>query len=145
MQTTIELLDTLRKARGLTSDYQLAQLLGTTRQRISNYRTGTNTLGDDMALQVAELLKISPDYVLACMAAERAKGKDAKREWARLARKLAPATLGAILAGCALTFAPLPGLAPAASAAPMYIMLNALLLAALMVLGTKHAATRYTA
>lgn len=129
MQTTIEFLDAVKAAHGLTSDYQLAQLLGIERQAISHYRAG-RTLGDETAIRVAELLEVDWAYVVACIHAERAKAGDAKKLWARLAKQLAPAVL-AILAGCALVLAPLPGLTPDASAASapgLYIMLSTLLM-----------------
>lgn len=60
MQTTVDFLDALRARLGLTSDYQLHQLLGVSRAHISHYRHGRDVLSDDMAVKVAELLDNQP-------------------------------------------------------------------------------------
>lgn len=139
MQTTVDFLDAVRAAYALTSDYQVAKKLGISPAQISQYRTGRHTLGDEKALQVAELLELSPDYVLACMATERAKGEKARKAWAGLAKKLAPATIAALVAGSALALGPLPFSVQDAAAAPGSVYyVNCLIALFLAWLTTRH-------
>ncbi len=124
MKTTVQFLDAVRDRYGLTSDYQLAKLLGVGQTNISRYRNRGGTMDDHIAIRVAELLKLDPGYVLACVQAERAATEEVRKIWTKTAKALA-GTAVAILAGCALSLAPLPHLVPTASAAPgLYIMLN---------------------
>lgn len=102
MQTTIEFLNAVKRAYGLTSDYQLAKKLGVSRQMVSEYMAGKRTLGEETAVKVAELLELDWAYVVACVQAERSKGTDSRRAWAARAKKLAPATALLVLAGCSL-------------------------------------------
>src|SRR5258708_29549327 len=110
MKTTVQFLDAVRARYGLTSDYQLAKLLGLKQQAISHYRKG-RTWGAETAVKVAELLKLPAVYVLACMAAERAGTVETRNAWSKAARVLA-GTAVAILAGCTLAMVPLPHLVP---------------------------------
>lgn len=98
MKTT-ELLDAVKAALDLPSDYALAHTLGVSRQRVSMWRTSREGLGDEMALKVAGLLEIDPGYVLACLAAERARRPAVRRVWEKVAQGLALVLLGAGLTG----------------------------------------------
>jgi hypothetical protein len=71
MDTTKTLLDAVKAALSLRSDYALAKFLGVTQPTVYRWREG-GTLNDENAIRIADLLKISRAYVLACMAAERA-------------------------------------------------------------------------
>jgi hypothetical protein len=88
MKTTIDFLNDLRAAHGLTSDYQLAKLFGCRQQTISNYRTGKTAFDEAAAVRVAELLNVRPAYVLACVAAERSKNAPARAAWTEAAEAL---------------------------------------------------------
>ena len=88
MHTTIELLEAVKRQRGLTSDYQLSKALGVTRAAVSLYRTRGDVLSDELALHVAELAGLKPDYVLACVAAERSKSERARAVWRETAERL---------------------------------------------------------
>jgi hypothetical protein len=127
MKTTADFLDDLQRKFDLPSDYAVGNMLGMHRQQISHYRLLKGAFDDSVCLKVAELLELDPGYVMACMHAQRAKGKDVKRAWERAAKSLAGSAL-AVLAGAAVALAPLPYAVPEASATPMYIMLSALLL-----------------
>jgi transcriptional regulator with XRE-family HTH domain len=127
--TTTELLDLVKAAHGLTSDYQLAKFMSWTTQSVSNYRNGRHSLGEPQALQVAEALGIDPGYVLNVTAAERAQSAEARSAWERAAARLGGA-LAASLLLCVVALA-LPGSdASAASVGPvaLLIMSNAVLL-----------------
>lgn len=95
---TVDFLDALKAAYCLTSDYQLAKKLGSSTNRISNYRVGTNFFDDDMVLKVAYLLELDPLFVLACINIERSEraGKiDMVNFWKGVAAQggIDPATL----------------------------------------------------
>ena len=88
MKTTIEFLDAVKAARGLTSDNQLAVFLGCSRQMIGLYRKGKDFLGDEMACKIASILGIDSGFVLACVAAQRSKIPEAKKAFEWMAQHL---------------------------------------------------------
>lgn len=68
---TVEFLDAVKVAYGLTSDYQLANKLAVTQSSISHYRSGRNFMDDSLAVKVAHLLDLDPLSVLAFAHIER--------------------------------------------------------------------------
>lgn len=107
---TADFLDALRIRFQVPSDYALAPMLGVTRQQVSKYRLGKDSLSDEAAIYVAELLEIDPAFVLASCHAERAKADGQRAAWERIAARFAQAaTVAAVAVGLA---APSP--APAA-------------------------------
>lgn len=113
--TTVEFLDAVKRRHGLTSDYQLAKKLAWTPQRLSGYRIGRRELDDEGCVQIAEALELPPAYVMACVAAARAKDASIKKHWLAAARLLKTGTAAAILVTAGLLSQPAPG-APQASA-----------------------------
>lgn len=99
MHTTAQLLDLVKAAHGLTSDYKLAQVLGVSKANISNYRNGHRHPETEVCLRIAELAKLDPDVVVCSVQAERSTTEISRSHWASIAARLAtPATaLGAIL------------------------------------------------
>lgn len=85
-RTTIEFLDAVRAKLGGVSDYRAAIALGVTRATVSSWRQSKTKIGEDKAPRVAELLELPPEYVLACVAAERAKRTELRVIWERLAK-----------------------------------------------------------
>lgn len=83
--TTNDFLDMLKDKFQLTSDYQLAGALGWSRSLISTYRTKPQYLGDKNCIEVANILKVPPSFVLCCIHAERAKEPDVKKYWTKMA------------------------------------------------------------
>jgi len=81
MKTTVEFLDEVKAAHGLTSDYQLSKHLVCTRGAISSYRMGKSYLDEEMACKIANDLGLDSGYVLACIASERAKKPEVKAAW----------------------------------------------------------------
>ncbi len=90
MLTTCDLVERLKSVTDTGSAYAVAKLLGTTQSSLTNYMSGTRTMSDEVGLKAAKILKIEPDYVLACLSAERAKGTPTGRQWAHLAQRLTP-------------------------------------------------------
>jgi hypothetical protein len=107
MNTTIEFLDAVKAKRGLASDYALANYLGESHQRISNYRVKRSFLDDSMAVKVAEALEIDPLYVIASVHAERAKKESEKKVWTDILEKLGGIAASVVI-GLALTALPSP-------------------------------------
>lgn len=132
---TNALLDAVRARHGLTSDYQLGQLMGWSTGKVCNYRAGRSRLGDESALAVANALGMDAGYVLAVVAAERAQSAAARAAWERAAARLSVAA-SAVLAVWMLGVA-VPGsdaLAASYGPAPaLLIMTNAIALALLPV------------
>lgn len=62
--TSAALVDELRARLALTSDYQVAKLLGVTRSSVSLWRLGHGHMSDATALKVAEYLDADPLWVL---------------------------------------------------------------------------------
>ena len=50
--------------------------------------------GDELAVKLAQLAQLDVGYVLAVIAAERAKRTDVRRTWESVARKLGGAAIG---------------------------------------------------
>ena len=88
MKTAADFLDDLRAKFGLTSDYQLAKLLGMAPQQVCRYRRARSTFDDTTAARIAGMLKVEPGYVAACMNAQRAQTDQARRMWERAAKTL---------------------------------------------------------
>ena len=105
--TTIQLLDKLKKAYDIPSDYAVAKFLGVKQQTVSHWRRGRSAFDDEIALKVADLLELDRGQVLAWMHAERCKNPDARRAFLKLAELAKTAGIAAIL----MTYWTLPGLA----------------------------------
>ena len=97
MKTTIEFLNAVKAKYHLPSDGKLALKLGHTRSSVSLLLQGKNYLGDDAAMNVADLLEIDPAYVVACIHAERAKQSKEKKLWERIATMASSGAVAVIL------------------------------------------------
>jgi len=89
MHTTQELMRALKARLGCRSDYRLALELGVSRATVSTWKRGRAHPGDDIALDIAEILDLDPGYVLACLAAERAESPAVKKAWQQFAKGIA--------------------------------------------------------
>ncbi len=78
MLTTVELLNRVKAAYDLESDYSLAKKLSITPQAVSKYMKKRSFLDDRVSFIVAELLDLNPAYVVACTNMERAEKKEDK-------------------------------------------------------------------
>lgn len=85
MSHTSELLDQIKTARNLSSDYALAELLGITRAAISSYRRGISHADDRIAVMLADALQIDRFKTIARINADRAKKAEERAWWKRLA------------------------------------------------------------
>ena len=89
MTTTIEYLDQIKAKTGITSDYGLHKLLGTSKTTISNYRNGHNYFDDDMCLKVASILGLPDIEVVLNVHAERSQNPIIKASFSDVLKRIA--------------------------------------------------------
>lgn len=89
MRTQADFLDLARERAGLPSDYALAKNMGVSRQRVSQLRSGTTPLSPVQADALGQLCGIDGGIIYAEVKAVRAKRKEVRRFWERVARGLA--------------------------------------------------------
>ena len=87
--TSTDLLDEVRKARSISSDYAMAKYLDVQPQTISNYRHGRSQMSDEIAVAMAALIDRAPAPILAQLASERAKSPEVAKVWRDAAKALA--------------------------------------------------------
>lgn len=85
---TPEYLDAVREKLSLPSDYALQKPLCVTKQLISNYRVGRDTLSDTMAIRIAEILGIDAAKVLLDAHIERSKTPEVRAVWMGMMEKI---------------------------------------------------------
>lgn len=73
MSVSINLIEQLKAAYNLPSDYAVAKKLGSPSSTISGWRTGKHIINDSIALEIAELLELDPTRVVASLHIEQAK------------------------------------------------------------------------
>lgn len=88
---TREYLAAVKAKHNITSDYALAKLLGSSRQRVCDWQAGRGAMGPLMCFKVAELLGEQPAAVVAEIELERAEAA-AKEEdadaWKKVIRRM---------------------------------------------------------
>lgn len=95
---TVEFLDAVKRRHDLPSDYAISKHFGWRISRVYEYRGGHRELDDEACVQVAESLDLPPPYVMACIAAARAKDATIRKYWTAAAKLLKTGTAAAILA-----------------------------------------------
>lgn len=80
-----EYIDEVKRSNGLDTDYKVAKLLGCRQQKISNWREG-QTMDNETARQVAEILNIPVWQIIADMEAERQKDPAKRKAWKMLSK-----------------------------------------------------------
>ena len=93
-----EFFDLIKKNRKLDTDYKLAKMLGWTPQRVWTYRNRGGHFNDESCQDIARVLGQPVEWVLAENAAGKAKRRDVKAAYRRLA-KLAKSATTAVLLG----------------------------------------------
>lgn len=83
-----DFLDALQRKFRVNSDRKLAAQLGWDRARLSGYRTGRREFDERTCYAVAQLLNVSPAWVMAEIAAERADCTEVRDVWKAMARML---------------------------------------------------------
>ena len=114
MNATNRYLDRLAGMHGGCSDYRLAQLLGATKQGVSQWRSEVTQMDDRYCMRLAELIRVDPLQVIAEIRAERETDPATVKLWRRMATMAekyghAAALALAILATTGMaTFSPTP-------------------------------------
>jgi len=121
---TVDFLDAVRRTYGLTTDYQLAKKLGFSTSRVAQYRISSRELDDEGCLKVAELLEMPAPYVMACIAAARAKSTEARRAWEKAAKMLKAGTAAALLGAALFVGGEVKAAANDGAADSLYILSN---------------------
>ena len=102
MKTTVDFLNAVKSKYDLKSNYALAKKMGQTDTDVARWMKGKNTLGDEAAICVADLLDMDPAYVVTCVHAERAKTERERNVWFNIAERMyAPALV--LIGFCTLT------------------------------------------
>lgn len=106
MSKTKELIDAAKAAQGITSDYRLARVLGTTDHTVANWRHGRSRPDDTWVMRLCEMSGMDAGVFLACMNAERAKDDTLRTAWLNIAARLErlPATAIALLLALFVSF-----------------------------------------
>lgn len=91
-------IDRAKQAQGWESDYRAAKGLQLSRQAISEYRSRSATMDDDVSLRVAQACGVDPAVILADQAMERARTDSARSAWAAVLQRLGGVAAGALLA-----------------------------------------------
>lgn len=99
--TPTEYLDAAKAVMNITSDNELAQRLGTTRQRISAYRLGQQHISAEAAFKIAITLNQDPALVFADLESQREKNPKRAEFWRSfLSRAAMVAMIASTLALC---------------------------------------------
>jgi hypothetical protein len=85
---TVEYLDACKAKLELTSDYQLAKVLGLRPSALSAYRNNGGTFGRSTQKKVAKILEIHPLRVRADAELERATSPEERALWRELVAKI---------------------------------------------------------
>jgi len=80
-----EYIEEVKRSNGLDTDYQAAKMLGWKPHKIYQYRDG-QSMDNEAARQIAEILKIPVLSVIADMEAMRQKDPNKKKAWKMLSK-----------------------------------------------------------
>ena len=117
-----QLLDAAKAGANIPSNYRLARVLGVHDNTLNRWQHARGLPDDVMAVRLAEMAHLDPDYVVASMHAARAATDDERSLWTRIARRL-EAVAAAVLVGTVLS-APTPAPAQGTTAEPLCVMSN---------------------
>lgn len=90
-KTSAQYLDEIADLTGANSDNKIANLIGCTRQAVSNYRLCLAGFDAPISANVAAVLGIHPGIVFLDMQVQRTRDESARDVWAEIGRAFAPA------------------------------------------------------
>jgi hypothetical protein len=105
LETSQDLLNRVR-AKQNSSWYGLARLLSTHKNTVYNWKGGHTIIDRKFAPRIAELLGESPEYVLACLEADREQDAEVLKVWHRIAAKFRSNAASILLVGLGLMTVP---------------------------------------
>lgn len=85
---TPDYLNQAKLSLGVESDYALAARLSVSRSYMSRLRLGRNTLSDELAVQIAQIINVPAPLVLADAHVERETNPTLKAAWEKMATML---------------------------------------------------------
>ena len=97
LETSVELLERLRAAEKV-SWWKLPRLLDASESTVKNWKRGRTTIDQRFVTRIAELLHERPEYVLACIEAERAQSPEMEKIWRGIAEKFRSHAASVLLA-----------------------------------------------
>jgi len=115
MRTISELLDQVKAARAIPSDYKLAMYLGVSQGTVQNWRHQRSLPDQRATAKIAAELQIDPDVLILEIEAQRAPSDFARLAWLRIAERLQAGTVHVALA-FVVAFLALLGTSPNAHA-----------------------------
>lgn len=105
MKTTVQWIDEAN-AKLQTNDYKLSKALGISTSLMSAYRHQRQTISENHAIKLGELMGIDPMPIVAAAAYERSKADHIKAFWARHAETVTTAVAVVLVGGTLLTAPP---------------------------------------
>jgi DNA-binding XRE family transcriptional regulator len=87
MKTTIEYLDAVKRAKGISSNYALAKVLDLSETTVGNFYRMRNAMSIETAVKVGEILGIDSHIIYGDGQVEHAKSPSAKAFWLGLSEK----------------------------------------------------------
>lgn len=88
MRDVNTVLDSIKSAQKIGSDYKLAMVLGMGASNLRNYRRGRSLPDAKTCGKLAEAMGEKPDLLMVEMEAQRARDDETKELWASLAKRL---------------------------------------------------------
>lgn len=89
MRTFDDYLSEARRKQNVSSNNQLAKILGISSNYISQLSRGRSLPSDETMIRIAELAKMNIEAALIDLAIWRSSGENSKKTWLNLANKLA--------------------------------------------------------
>lgn len=117
MENITKLLDAIKDAKGITTDYALAKALDLPRARICDYYKGTRAPDEFACLKIAEALGKPLNTIIATVKANSEKDEKRREVWENYFKRIGG--LAASLASVFLVFVTLIVTSPKAEAAPL--------------------------
>jgi len=86
LETSLQLLERVR-AKHNVSWYRLVRMIPTSESTMANWKNGRTGIDQRFVTRIAELLEEPPEYILACIEAERAPSPELEKIWRGIAEK----------------------------------------------------------
>jgi hypothetical protein len=105
LETSVELLERVRAAEKV-SWWKLPRVLDASESTVKNWKHRRTTVDRRFAPRIAELLGEPPEYVLACLEADREQDAEVLKVWHRIAAKFRSNAASILLVGLGLMTVP---------------------------------------
>lgn len=103
MNYSAELIETLKKIKGLAKDSEIAEMLPkATKANISQIKSGLRHLTNEQAIWIAEQCQLDPTWVLVNLAEEKAHNDKERAVWSTIAKMIAKTAKALAIAGLLL-------------------------------------------